>query len=52
MPENFVETKNNESPNAETNLNCGRDVRIVTDGEMLEDGIVEITDKKEYIDEP
>jgi hypothetical protein len=27
-------------------------VRIVTDGGMLEDDIVEITDKKEYIDEP
>jgi hypothetical protein len=52
MAENIDETKNDESPNVVTNLNCGRDMRVVTDGEMLEDGIVEIADKKEYIDEP
>jgi hypothetical protein len=52
MAENFDESINDETPNVESNLNCGRDMRVVTDGEMLEDGIVEIADKKEYIDEP
>jgi len=44
----------NEPANENAKLSdaCEADIRIVTDGEMLEDGIVELTDKKAYIDEP
>jgi hypothetical protein len=52
MPDLIDQTKTNIDPDDETNLNCGRDMRVVTDGEMLADGIVELADKDEYIDEP
>lgn len=55
MAENKDKTNIDSALDAETmnlNDNCGRDMRIVTDGQKLEDGIVELTDKKEYIDEP
>jgi hypothetical protein len=51
MTENGQETQPNDTPDI-TDLNCVRDVRVVTDGEQLADGILELADKEEYIDEP
>lgn len=56
MPGKKKETNpKSDELNAETaDLNdiCGTEMNIVTDGQLLEDGIVELTDKKEHIDEP
>lgn len=54
MPEEKNELTNNEDLVAEqlnSNNSC-RDMTLVTDGKFLEDGIVELTDKEKYIDEP
>ncbi|XEC93278.1 hypothetical protein AB6A23_18125 [Paenibacillus tarimensis] len=56
MPEN--EKKDRSADNNELNeetMDFGdtcRDMTLVTDGKQLEDGIVEIADDKEYVDEP
>ena len=55
MPDEKNKLTNNDDLDAETmNLedNCGKDMNLVTDGQFLQDGIVEVVDKKEYIDEP
>lgn len=38
----------NHAPDSEQ-LNCRRDMRMVSDGEALDDGIIEIADKKNTI---
>jgi hypothetical protein len=47
---NIIEDTAEERMNL--NDNCEKDTRVVTDGEQLADGIVELAKKEEYIDEP
>lgn len=54
MPEEKNELASNEDLVADKmniNNSC-RDMTLVTDGKFLEDGIVELTDKDKYMDEP
>lgn len=55
MPEQTKKRTNDDEKGTDTstlNDTCGNDIKIITDGHLLENGIVELTDKKEYIDEP
>jgi hypothetical protein len=55
MPDEKNESISNDELDVEATMDLNdsfTDVTIVTDGEFLEDGDVELTDKEEYVDEP